>query len=132
MIGLDTNVLIRYLIQDEPEQAKRANKVMAALSADSPGFISAIVLAEISWVLTRFYKISREALSETIAMLLDSTELEIEQSEAAYRALARYTAAPKGEFADALIAETAKLAGASQIVTFDRLAAEHFGMTLLD
>lgn len=131
MIGLDTNVVIRFLVQDEPSQSAIAADVFAGLSRERPGFISIVVLAEISWVLTRAYKISRQDLGRAIEGLLRSAELVVESAEAAYRALARHQAASSGDFADALIAELARSAGVTETVTFDKTAAASFGMRLL-
>ncbi len=131
MIGLDTNVVMRFLTQDDPTQSAAATRVFARLTREQPGFVSAVVLAEISWVLARAYKVSREDIAKAIDGLLRSAELIIENVAAAHRALAAYRAAPGGEFSDALIAETAALAGVREVVTFDRIGARDFGMKLL-
>ena len=131
MIALDTNVVVRFLAQDDDAQSPIATQLISRLSRAQPGFISAIVLAEISWVLARAYKVSRQDIAQTVEGLLRSAELVVENAEAAYRALALYRASNAGEFADALIAQTAALAGASETVTFDRRAASAFGMRLL-
>lgn len=131
MIGLDTNVVVRFLAQDDAEQSAIATRFMSRLTTEEPGFISSVVLAEISWVLLRRYKLSRDELSSTIFGLLETAELLLENAEAVYRALAVYKAGSSVEFADALIAETAALAGAGETVTFDRAAAAEAGMRLL-
>jgi len=131
MIGLDTNVVVRFLAQDDPVQSPVATRLISRLTRERPGFISAVVLAEISWVLSRAYKSPREDIAKALEGLLRSAELIIENAEAAYRALSAYQASPSAEFADALIAETAALAGASETVTFDRTAASDLGMRLL-
>lgn len=128
MIGLDTNVVVRFIVQDDEVQSPVATRFVARLTREIPGFISAVVLAEISWVLARAYKAPRRDVAAAIEGLLRSAELVIENAEAAYRALGAYLAADAGDFADALIAETARLAGADQVVTFDRRAASAFGM----
>lgn len=131
MIGLDTNVVVRFLAQDDPVQSPVATRLISRLTRERPGFISAVVLAEISWVLSRAYKSPREDIAKALEGLLRSAELIIENAEAAYRALSAYQASPSAEFADALIAETAALAGASETITFDRTAASDLGMRLL-
>ena len=131
MIGLDTNVIVRFLAQDDREQAAIATRVFADLSPREPGFVSSIVLAEVSWVLATSYRVSREVHGEAIERLLRSTELIIENPEAAYRALALFRSGTSVQFADALIATTGALAGAAETVTFDRLAAREAGMRLL-
>lgn len=131
MIGLDTNVIIRFLAQDDAAQSPIATRFMSRLSAERPGFVSAVVLAELSWVLSRAYKASREEIADAVEGLLRSAELVIENADAAYRALGVYRAARVVEFADAFIAQTAALAGAGETVTFDRSASSEAGMRLL-
>jgi predicted nucleic-acid-binding protein len=131
MIGLDTNLVVRFLVQDDETQAALASEVFASLSGDHPGFIGSVVLAETSWVLAKAYKASREDIAGAIEGLLRSEEIIIENTEAAYRALAVYREGRAVEFADALIAETARLAGASETLTFDRRAAGESAMRLV-
>lgn len=131
MIGLDTNVVVRFIAQDDEIQSPVATRFISRLSREQPGFISAVVLAEITWVLSRAYKASREEIAKVVEGLLRSAELIVENAEAAYRALAVYQASTSAEFADALIAQTAALAGARETVSFDRKAAAETGMRLL-
>lgn len=131
MIGLDTNVVVRFLAQDDQAQSAIANRLMSRLNKDLLGFISSVVLAEITWVLSRAYKSKREEIARAVEGLLRSAELIVENADAAYRALAIYQASTSAEFADALIAETASLAGAAETVTFDKNAALSLGLRLL-
>lgn len=131
MIGLDTNVVIRFLTQDDQVQSPIANRLMSRLSREQPGFISSVVLAEITWVLSRAYKSSRDDIALAVEGLLRSAELAVENADAAYRALGIYRSSNSADFADALIVETASLAGAAEIVTFDQKAAASMGMRLL-
>jgi len=131
MIGLDTNLVVRFLVQDDEAQAALASEVFASLSADHPGFIGSVVLTETSWVLAKAYKASREDIAGAIEGLLRSEEIIIENTEAAYRALAVYREGRTIDFADALIAETARLAGASETLTLDRRAAGESAMRLV-
>jgi len=131
VIGLDTNVVVRFLTQDDAAQSPIATRLMGRLTREEPGFVSAVVLAEITWVLSRAYKSSRSDVARAIEGLLRSAELVIENAPAAYRALARYQASETVEFADALITETIALAGVRETVTFDRRAAAELGMRLL-
>lgn len=131
MIGLDTNVVVRYLAQDDEVQSAVATRFISRLSKDKPGFISAVVLAEISWVLVRAYETPSEDLARVLEGLLRSAELVVENAQAAYRALGVYTGSAAVEFADALIAEIASIAGADETVTFDKVAAAETGMNLL-
>lgn len=131
MIGVDTNVLVRFLAQDDEAQSLIATRFIARLSRERPGFVSAVVLAEITWVLARAYKASRDDIASTVEGLLRSAELMVENADAAYRALGRYQGSKSAEYADALISETAALAGARETVTFDRNAAAEAGMRQL-
>lgn len=131
MIGIDTNVVVRFLTQDDDSQSPGATRFMAKLTRERPGFISAVVLAEITWVLARAYKTSRGDIAKVVDGLLRSAELVVQNADAAYRALDVYQASKSVEFADAMIVETAALAGASETVTFDRNAVAETGMRLL-
>lgn len=131
MIGLDTNVIVRFLAQDDDAQSPVATRLMSRLTREQPGFVSAVVLAEVTWVLSRAYRASRSDIANAVEGLLRSAELIVENAEAAYRALGMYQASNSGDLADALIAQTGSIAGASETVTFDQSAAASFGMRLL-
>jgi predicted nucleic-acid-binding protein len=131
VIGLDTNVLVRYLTQDDPAQAALATRVMEQdLSAARPGFISTVVLVETAWVLERLYKATREEILEIVSGFLGSPLIFIENRAAVIRAM---TTARRHEtgFADAVIAALAFTAGCDTLLTFDRGAVDA-GMTLLE
>jgi predicted nucleic-acid-binding protein len=130
VIGLDTNVLVRYLAQDEVAQSARATKLIEReLSEREPGFIGLIVLVETCWVLKRLYGATAAELHETVRDLLDTRQLAVENRALVARALAR--AVDGGaDLADALIAECAAGAGCRRMVTFDKAAAKA-GMALL-
>ncbi|WP_449043493.1 PIN domain-containing protein [Paracoccus versutus] len=130
MIGIDTNVLVRYLAQDDAVQSPLATEIVERFTPEAPGYISQVVLVETIWVLTRAYRMTREAIADAVEVLLRSRELIVERSEAGYLALATYRAT-KADFADALIAHGGRLEGCIETVTFDRGAASHAGMRLL-
>ncbi|MGH6620796.1 MAG: PIN domain-containing protein [Alphaproteobacteria bacterium] len=130
MIGIDTNVLVRYLAQDDDTRSPIASQIVDGLTADAPGFVSIVVLVETVWVLSRAYKATREQVAETVELLLRARELVVEGAEAAYLALATYQST-NADFADALIAHGAKLAGCSETLTFDRAATAGTGMRML-
>jgi predicted nucleic-acid-binding protein len=131
VIGLDTNVVIRYLTQDDPKQAPIATRLMEkTLSSDDPGFISLVVLAEVVWLLVSLYSVDRAAVSDVVSGLLTTEQLRIESAELVWRAKRRYEAS-KADFSDALIAECAVAAGCKRAVTFDRTAAATSGFELL-
>ena len=128
MTGLDSNVLLRYLTQDDPTQAARATHLIEReLSERAPGYISLGVLVETCWVLKRLYGVTALEIQATVRDFLDTRQLKVERRAVVARALDR---AGAGNFADALIAEVALDAGCSRVVTFDRKAAR-LGMTLL-
>lgn len=132
MIGIDTNVLVRYMMQDDVVQSAIATEVFTHISRENPGYISSVVLAELSWVLARSYKEPRKNIADVIENLLQSYDLVIENSDAGYRALTLYRSSQSVDFADALIVVTASYAGAFETVTFDRKAAVEGGMRLLE
>ena len=131
MIGLDTNVVIRYLTQDDAKQAPIATRLMEkTLSSDDPGFISIVVLAEVVWVLVSLYSVDRAGVSDVVSALLTTEQLRVDSPELVWRAKRRYEAS-KADFSDALIAECAVAAGCKRSVTFDRTAAATSGFELL-
>ena len=130
MIGLDTNVLVRYLTQDDPAQAARATRLMEQeLSEDEPGYVGLVALAETTWVLQRLYRASAAEIRDTVADLLGARQIVVENRDAVSRALAT-SFDGKCTFADALIAASAAVAGCTSVVSFDRGAARA-GMKLL-
>lgn len=130
MIGLDTNVLVRYAVQDDAEQSARATQLMESLDEDNKGFISVVALVELHWVLRRTYKVSRETAAGTVRKLLDARELALQEPDAVRRALTRTR--NDVDFPDALISEFDDAAGCDYTVTFDRRAARLPGMRLVD
>jgi predicted nucleic-acid-binding protein len=124
MIGLDTNVLLRYLTQDHPAQsALAASFIENDLAIDAPGFVSGIVLAELIWVLQSRYGANRAALSDMIARLLSTDVIAVERAECVARAAERYRNS-RADFADCLIVETAMETGCTSVVTFDKAFAK--------
>ena len=131
MIGLDTNIVVRYLTQDDPKQSPIATRLMEkTLSSEDPGFISIIVLAEVVWVLVSLYSVDRAGVADVVSGLLTTEQLRVESAELVWRAKRRYEAS-KADFSDALIAECAVAAGCKRAVTFDRTAAATSGFELL-
>ncbi len=131
MIGLDTNVLVRYLAQDEPAQSAAATQLIEGFTAEAPGFISTVTLVETAWVLARAYRTPRPDIAAVIEGLLRAQDLVVEQSETHYLALGTYQATT-ADYADAVIAQTGKRAGCDETVTFDRHAANGVKMRLLE
>ena len=130
MIGLDTNVVVRYLTRDDPVQWSLALKLIRSLSSDTPGFLSLVVLAEIVWVLEDSYSFTKEQIEEVLDTLLRSRELLIERAELVRQAVRTFSAS-RADFADCLIEGCARTAGCSHTATFDRKAAAAIGMQLI-
>jgi predicted nucleic-acid-binding protein len=130
VIALDTNVLVRFLVQDDPDQARVAGEIIEQLTEEAPGFVSREVLVELVWVLERAYRLARAEIAGAIDGLLASTELVVEGADAIGSALELYRNDGFG-FADLMIAAAARRAGASELVTFDRKAARLPGVRLL-
>lgn len=130
MIAIDTNVLVRFLTQDEPEQAAAANSVMRGLTSVGPGFVSREVMVELVWVLERAYRFSRVEVSAALEGLLAAVEIEVEAADDVGTAVFLYRDDGFG-FADLMIAAAARRAGAAKLITFDRKAARLPGVDLL-
>lgn len=131
MIGLDTNVLVRYLAQDDPEQAARATQVIEEeLSEANPGFIGLVVLIETVWVLQRLYQATAEEIRDTVNDLLGSRRILVEHRDVVARALKIAEESSCG-LADAVIAASAFAAGCTEILSFDRRAVRA-GMRLVE
>lgn len=131
MIGLDTNVVVRYLAQDDPKQSAIATRfVEKTLTAENPGFVTTIALCEIAWVLAECYGADRKRIREVIEGLLATKQIVVEQAELVWKAL-RACEGVSAEFSDALISQIAAAHGGAKTVTFDRAAAKLPGFELL-
>jgi predicted nucleic-acid-binding protein len=123
VIGLDTNVLVRYLVQDDARQASAAAKLIARhCSKEQPGRISLVVLCEMVWVLSRAYRYSLRDIAGVVEKLLQTAELDIEDADIAWAALRLYRSEGAG-FADAVIGLCNRRAGCEVTATFDAAAA---------
>jgi predicted nucleic-acid-binding protein len=129
MIGLDTNVLVRYLTLDDNVQAAVASRVLNGLSVESPGFLSLVVIIELVWVLESSYGFEKDRIIDTLDALLRAQELTIEQADTVRQALRRY-AFSGADFADCVIDRCGKEAACEYTVTFDKGAAAA-GMRLI-
>lgn len=130
MIGLDTNVLVRYIMQDDIKQSPKATRIVESLTAESPGFVPLVAIVELGWVLSSAYELSQPQLIEAFEALLRTKELVLERGETAWKGL-RLMQRSGGDFADCLIACSAEAAGCAKTMTFNRGAARNGGMTLL-
>jgi predicted nucleic-acid-binding protein len=130
VIGLDTNVLVRYLTQDDEQQAVLSSSLIDGLTPEAPGFLATVALVETTWVLAKAYGMSRTDIAAVVEGLLRSRELLIEDAETHYLALGAFQAGPI-DYADAVIAEAGRSAGCAETVTFDRRAAASGRMRLV-
>ena len=125
MTGLDTNVLVRYLTEDDPVQSKRAADLIAtATTKGERCFICAIVLCELAWVLRGAYRVSQADLILTLDRILATTQFVIGDKDVVRRALDAYRAG-SADFADYVIGALHREAGCRKTVTFDRRLRGH-------
>lgn len=124
MIGLDTNVILRCFVDDDPNQARKARQFVAAQGTrENPGFIDRVALCEMVWVLSSGYRFNRRPTADVIDTLLASSEIVLEDSDAV-RAALRTFMTRSIDFADALNGEINRLRGCDATATFDRKAAK--------
>jgi predicted nucleic-acid-binding protein len=123
VIGLDTNVVIRYLVQDDRAQAAAATKLLERLSPDNPGLITAVTLCEIVWVLAECYGADHARIESVLEGLLTARQLAVDEAEIVWNALSDWRGS-SADFSDALLGRLASARGAERIVTFDRAAAK--------
>ena len=122
MIGLDTNVLVRYLAQDDPVQSRKATEIIERRITDhNPGFISIVAMTETVWVLDRSYGLSTSELASTIERMLQIDVFLVEHEQEVFTAMVALKEG-LGTFADALIAALGIKAGCKYILTFDQHA----------
>jgi predicted nucleic-acid-binding protein len=131
MAALDTNVLVRYLVQDDEEQLAAAKKLIrAALRAGETLYIPITVMLELEWVLRSGFGFNKEQVSTTIASLLATVELTFESELAIEIALALYNK-HSADFADCVHIALSHVAGEHPLWTFDRAASKVKGAKLL-
>ncbi|HEY7351611.1 MAG TPA: type II toxin-antitoxin system VapC family toxin [Terriglobales bacterium] len=130
MIGLDTNVIVRYIVQDHPEQAAAATRVIDSFAVESPGYISLTSMIELVWVLQTCYEVGRPEIEAVIESLLRGRGVVIERADLIWRALAIF-AKSNADFADCMIERSGSMAGCDYTATFDISAAKSAGMKLL-
>jgi len=129
--GLDTNVLARFIFQDDPLQSPMASQVIGSLTVSDPGWLAVATILELVWVMTRKTGIDRRGIIRILNQLLTQEEIVVEQASIVENAFQLYRSG-NADFADCLIASSARAAGCSRTVTFDRIAARDAGMQLLE
>lgn len=131
MIGIDTNLLLRLIVADEPKQAIAVrNFLLGHCSAEEPGYVSHVVLVELAWTLSRAYGFPRERIADALEQILETAHLDVESATDVTDALRDYRAG-RADFADCLLGRSNVRAGCSHTVTFDRKAAKLSGFKLL-
>jgi len=130
MIGLDTNILVRYLTQDDPVQSRQVTELIERrLTGEEPGFVSVVVMAETVWVLERAYRFSDNDIAAAIEHMLQIGVLVVDSEQEIFTAMTALRQG-HGSFGDALIAALSAKAGCSRTLTFDRKALRLAGFEL--
>ena len=130
MIGLDSNVLVRYIMQDDPRQSAKATRLVESLTTESPGFVPLVATVELASVLSSSYGLGREQVAAALELLLRSKELVVDRSDEVVKALRIFNQS-SADFADCLIERIASSAGCTATMTFDVGAAKTAGMSLV-
>lgn len=131
MIAIDTNVLVRYLVSDDAEQALAARSMLEGLSSKRPGFVCREVVIELVWVLERAYRFSRDQIATVLEELVSTEGVVVEAADEVVRASFSYRRGGVG-FSDLMILAAAERAGAKLVYTFDRAFARLEGAALVD
>ena len=127
MIALDTNVLIRFLVEDDPVQSRRAKALLQrAIDSGEPCFVPEVVICEVVWVLETSYKVVRPEIAAVLGQLLLAQHLTFPSTERLRKALGAFTSG-RGDFADYLIREVALDSGCESVATFDRALLREAG-----
>lgn len=130
MIGLDTNILIRYLAQDDPVQSSKAREIIEDwLTEEEPGFVSVVAMLETVWVLDRSYGLAPHEIAATVERILQTEVLLVENEQEVFTAMVALKQGRRS-FADALIAELGTRAGCVRTLTFDHKALRLPGFEL--
>jgi predicted nucleic-acid-binding protein len=122
MIGLDTNILVRYLAQDDPIQSPKATEIIERrLTEENPGFVSIVAMVETVWVLDRAYRLATNEIAAAVERMLQTDVLVVEYEQEVFSAMIALKQG-QGSFADAVIAALGTSAGCSSTMTFDQKA----------
>jgi predicted nucleic-acid-binding protein len=121
VIGLDTNILVRFIVEDDPDQSVAARSVINGLSEADPGYVSLVAITETVWVLERAYRRADAEIAMVLERLLQVESLVVQSEHEVFSAMIALKEG-KGAFADALIAALGARAGCRATLTFDRKA----------
>jgi predicted nucleic-acid-binding protein len=130
VIGLDTNVLVRYITQDDSKQSASASALIESLDETSPGFVTLVTVVELAWVLESAYSFSRMQFAQVMQALLAVDVIKVDRAASVASAVRRYTST-NADFSDCLIERLSIDAGCDKTMTFDKAAAKSAGMTLI-
>lgn len=131
MIGVDTNLLARLFVDDDPRQQEIAGAFFGQRSTDDPAYVSLVVIAEFVWLLGKTYDYSKKSVTEALAALLESPDFIVESRNLVEDALV-LSEQPKVGIVDVLISRIAMRDGCVAVATFDKEAAKRVpGMKLL-
>ncbi len=130
MVGIDTNVLLRYIVGDDAGQEAAATLLLAGLTPENQGFICREVVLETVWVLERSYRFSRARIATELSTFINSDHLVLETAEEVARAAMLYRDG-NDDFSDLLIMEAARRMDALPLYTFDRRLARMDGAALV-
>ncbi len=130
MIGLDTNVLVRYITQDHDKQSALANSLIDSLDESSPGHVTLATVAELNWVFESVYDVTRQQFVEVMQTLMSLDNIKLDRVAVVASAVRMY-AASKADFSDCLIERLCSHAGCHRTMTFDKAAAKMAGMVLI-
>jgi predicted nucleic-acid-binding protein len=131
VIDVDTNVLVRYLVRDDAEQAEAARGLLEALTPEVPGFICREVAVELVWVLERAYRFSSVQIADVLVELIATNSLVVEAADDMARAAFGYRQGGP-DFSDLMILAAAERVEARPLHTFDRRLAQVEGATLVE
>ncbi len=123
MIGLDTNILVRYFAQDDVKQCALVNRCIDGLSKGALGFVSTVTLCELVCVLEDVYAVAKPSMLGILRQLLEADQLVIEHKPAVWGALGEFSKASL-DFGDAMIAQLGKTSGCTHTLTFNKRAAK--------
>ena len=130
MIGLDTNVVVRYLTQDDPIQSPKATEIIERrLTTENPGFVSIVAMVETVWVLDRAYGVPMHEIAAAVERILQTEVLVVENEQEVFTAMVAFKEG-RGSFSDAIIAALGAKAGCSFTLTFDQKALRISGFEL--
>lgn len=130
MIGVDTNILVRFFVADDEEQFVAAKRLLDAFEGDDPLYVNAVVIVELVWALNKVYRLSMAEVRTALLSLCDSYNVVVEHRDVIEHAVAR-NGEVGADIADVVIAGLNRRAGVVRTMTFDKTAAKHIdGMDL--